>query len=160
LIEPARKLVADICSEASLSFELRAADGAASNAKLMSHEFRLMGDQQLPAYVMCRNHQNHLISVSLSGFFGSTFSHDLYTSAVLLRTGSYFMRVLVALQQVVARDLEIRNCRSPDSCVAAARQLKQYLLLHYEATPGALLRLRPCPTTARAVATVRTPSVV
>ena len=134
-MEQIRDRVARIVATARFAFEIRATDGASSNMKLLAYEFRhfeVENINQLPMHFLCLNHQNHLISVSLSGIFGTGLTHDMYATCNLLRSGSYFIRLIAAAHSVLSSEtLQVIPGVAPHATLEATAQLKQYVLLHW-----------------------------
>ena len=119
------KLIAEICDQAQLQCEARGTDGAASNCKLLAHEFASMSKTlRSPLHTLCRNHQNHLIGVSLATLFSVNFTHNLYSTVVLIRTGSNFLRLVAVVKRVISEKghLKIRHESVPDAHKAFAEQ--------------------------------------
>lgn len=75
----------------------------------------------------CRNHQNHIVQVAVLDSIGLRLINRLYGTAVFLRTGNYFMRLVSGLRDWVSRDLEIKIGEPPMLAQLYSREVRSLM---------------------------------
>ena len=103
-------------------------DACASNDRLVAHRHVSLAERTetggvvLASDLQCCNHQNQLIETAVCDLFGLDLIGSVYRAALLFRMGSYWLRILQAVEPVIDKHLEIvvrNDGEAPDALISA-----------------------------------------
>ena len=116
-------------ARAGISLELHSSDDASGNDRLDAHFKNVRGD--LAERLKCRNHQVNLIEKSVYAAIGPDLLHSLFCSTMFVRSGSYFLRCMLAVRKHVHINLRVREGPAPVAEAALVSELADYLKTHH-----------------------------
>ena len=128
--EPIHKSINDMvkrCQEcADINFQVNEQDSASSNKKLLAYKLPLERSQGLIVWwLWCAIHQAHAVQGTVLQWVpgAMVLVSLLYSTSLLLRSGTYWLRFTGSLHQVIHNHLDVRPGDPPAGAHAAAKLL-------------------------------------
>ena len=96
--------VRELSKHADVVAHVRGNDAAAPNRRLLAHEVgTIIPDNEGHAYWNCSLHQNHIIVGTMIWMMGVATVSRMYSTSLLLRTGGYFLRLILAIGERIKK---------------------------------------------------------
>jgi len=129
-------LIREIQSTAEDAITIEGEDGASSNKKYSAWRVtdpRPDDDSKHDSF-WCGNHNNFIIEVCCRGLAGQDLKHRLDSMTSLMRTGTYYARVLAVLENVVDEKLVVKMLgpgeQPPQEFASYADELLDFIVQH------------------------------
>ena len=112
-------------------------DACAANDRVIANKHKMLpiatqaGGVVLASDLPCSNHQNQLVDVAVCNLFGMDLIGSVYRSALLFRMGSYWLRILQAVDVVVDSSLQIQTTSHEVSISGYNMEWASYLRANY-----------------------------
>jgi hypothetical protein len=107
---------------ASLSLSVREGDDDAKNGRLMSWEASAHSAQgYLHSFCPCNLHQNNMLVASTCQIIGRSLIDGMYAYSKLVRTGNFWIRTVLSVEQLITKELAIVFAPPPVAAAVEAR---------------------------------------
>ena len=138
-----KKALLDRASQTGLSFDIDHGDDASGNDLYFAAACCSDNPKWIKDKVKCFNHQNHHCFITLIvAVVGMTVVSNLFSLAVYLSLGTYFLRCALALPHYLAKPgiVKVEFGHVPPDDALYVDQLIAYLLLHFKGPPSARVK--------------------
>jgi len=126
-VKPFVELTEKLAQKSSWTARLRSVDAAGGNAKFLAYEQgKLVPACEGHAVWLCSIHQSHLVVTHTVTLLGMPLISALYSSCLLLRTGGYFLRLVLAVRLIVREQALLVDTPASDDDIALCAQFLEY----------------------------------